>query len=304
MKEIAISINSSTLRLNDNLGQIKDVVKNLVLGASIEPSFDNYSEMKDSRASINKIKKDLKDKIGEEIKAIEAPLLELKEKAKEIYAICDEGVALYSPHIRDIEDAGKLEHRTKMMEYLDLSILDLDIPSDIRDEGILLLPNPSIAGLTKTKGLVKKYKDSIDSITSSLLEKKKNREMEEKIKELEDEKRAEAIIAKREAAEITSNQVNPKVDNDYKLDTSEHIQSNSVVQEHSIPEMKIPVPDVSDGNSVYKVIRTVVEVRTILVKAKSGTNTDVIISKTNHINEYDEVSELSSITKCVEIIDG
>lgn len=160
----------------------------------IDVTSENLKDAKTTAAALNKMRAKLKEQSAEYLAKLQAPVDEFKKKMKALDDLIVEKRTAIATDISVFEDAKKLEHHSKMLDYLK----DAAEKAGLEEADVVslkgLLPSSSVAGLTSTGDLIKKYKVAIDEVVSDAVAKKKVEAMEAENQRLKDEARANEIV--------------------------------------------------------------------------------------------------------------
>lgn len=229
----------------------------------IEVTSNNLKEAKESGAKLNKIKKQVKETAKKYLDEAEAPIKAFKEEVKKIESLLETKRLNIVEGINVFEDAKRLEHTQKMNEYMSEILQEAKLREEFYKT--LVLPVPSIAGLTSSGSLTKKFRDEIDNIVLDAVEKQRVIDMQAENQRLKDEARAKEI-----ADEMMQKQREQEAK---KAQAQQHETLRPIGSPTPKPEPEPKPEPVAQGKSVYRITLT------FDVKSKSGIDCEAMMQK-------------------------
>ncbi len=237
----------------------------------IDVTSENIKEAKESGANLNKLKANIKSEAKKYLLEVEAPIKEFKSKLKDIENLLDTKRLKIVDGISVFEDAKRLEHTQKMRDYLDNALENVSLRDEFKN---FMLPAPSVSGLTSKGDLSKKFKDELDNLVSSAIERQRLADIEIENQRLKDEARANEILRQREAFEKQKKEETPKP------------------EPKPEPEPK-PTVKSSNNKSTYEITLK------YRVSATAGVESDAMLNKIIPMIEKKQIPIFSS--NCLEI---
>jgi hypothetical protein len=260
MQELMLTIETTQPTLIGNFDSFTKALDSYTKQFEIEVTSDNIKEAKESGAELNKIKKQVKETAKKYLDDVLVPITKFKAEIAKIEELLETKRLNIASGIAVFEDAKRLEHTQKMNDYIANQLANAVNP--LRDEFMrfILIPTASVAGLTSTGELSKKYRDEIDASISSAYDRQHVADMEIENQRLKDEARAKEIADKMRRKEA--------------LQYREPVPTPEPILFTPPTPEPTPEPVVTpQGKSIYKITLE------FEIQSKSGISIDAMIQK-------------------------
>jgi hypothetical protein len=225
----------------------------------IEVTSENLKEAKESGAELNKIKKQVKDTAKKYLDEAMEPINDFKLEVAKIESLIESKRQNIVSGVSVFEDAKRLEHIEAMRAYMTEALSKVELREEFKMR--LVLPSPSVSGLTQSGGLVKKFKDEIDAIIVQAVEAQRLKDIEVENQRLRDEARAREIVEEMREREHQK-AINRLVDKPpMQMERAQEAKQEEAKRENA------------DGKSVYRITLE------FEVQSKSGISCEAMIQK-------------------------